>query len=265
MVCSVIIPTWNRGESLIKAVSSALAQGDIVQEVLIMDNNSQTDFQFYLEKALILDDRVKVYRQSTNIGPSGNWLSGLRKIQCEWVKFLFSDDWLEPMAIRKLWDFKNRYNLDVVVCSGNILDKSSRRHFYNIADIHSESIDGILKLVCRMDLPVSPTATLLRTSQARFQLESGYLSDRASGIGPDLAMIYGTVASGARFGFTNERLVNMSSDGTNISSADNKLLSGYYAETILRIVNEYEVALPWKDYARLWKRVLVGALPWKSI
>ena len=86
--CTILIPTWNRGDYLVRAVKSALAQGENVREVIVVDNDSSGEYSEYLQQIADLSNKVRVYIQATNIGPTGNWLTGLKLVKTEWVKIL---------------------------------------------------------------------------------------------------------------------------------------------------------------------------------
>lgn len=89
---SVVIPTYNRREKVVRAVRSALAQEGVSVEVIIVDDGS-TDGTF---DALNREfgDRVMVLRQ-VNAGVSAARNRGIDAASAEWVAFLDSDDeWL---------------------------------------------------------------------------------------------------------------------------------------------------------------------------
>jgi glycosyltransferase involved in cell wall biosynthesis len=97
---SVVIPVYNRKKLVKKAIDSALSQTYAAIEVVVVDNCS-TDGTY--ESLLdIADFRVKVFRNDMNIGPVLNWLKGIECATGEYIKILFSDDWLEPHAVEKL-------------------------------------------------------------------------------------------------------------------------------------------------------------------
>ena len=222
-------------------MESAVNQGEYVSEIVIADNASDYQYIEYLEIAKSLSGKVVVYNQSINVGATGNWLSGLRKVKTEWVKILFSDDFLESDCLKKMFSFQNEYELDVLVSSAHGFVDGIACDFYSHSKLISRNFSEMAELVANRVLPVSPTAALLRTKDALFELEgmSNLSKLTNSAIGPDLVMIYGPVAKGGKFGFLDKRLVTMFGDGQNISSIHSKLLPGYYAEAFLYMTSQY--------------------------
>jgi glycosyltransferase involved in cell wall biosynthesis len=260
--CTILIPTWNRGDYLVRAVQSAVDQGIRVEEIIISDNCSESEFTPFLSYVKALDSRIQVVNQNVNIGAVGNWLSGLRKVQTEWVKILFSDDILEPECIEELMNFQKIHGLDVVACSAYGIINNIAYNFYLSERVVTSNFDRIAQRVANRELPISPTAVLVRTSDAIRMLEKFTNSQKLinSAIGPDLFLMYGIVCEGGRFGFLDKQLVTMIGDGTNISSQQEHLLSGYYAEAFLRMLRYNHKSIPMKLRFKLWFRILRSAI-----
>jgi len=89
---SIIIPTYNRAESVCRAVRSVLAQEHESTQVIVVDDGSTDATQERLQE---FGDRIHVYRQE-NAGASVARNVGLREASGEFVSFLDSDDELEP-------------------------------------------------------------------------------------------------------------------------------------------------------------------------
>jgi glycosyltransferase involved in cell wall biosynthesis len=260
--CTILIPTWNRGDYLVRAVHSAMSQGNLVDEILISDNCSEPEFSSIFNYLKALDSRIQIVNQNVNIGAVGNWLSGLRKVQTEWVKILFSDDFLEPTCVDDLLNFQKIHSLDVITCSAYGIVNDSRYNFYVSESVVTSNFDRISGRVANRELPVSPTAALVRTADAIRMLEKFTNSQKLinSAIGPDLFLIYGIVCEGGRFGFLDKQLVTMFGDGTNISSQQEHLLSGYYAEAFLRMLKCNYRSIPVVLRFKLWLRILCSAV-----
>jgi glycosyltransferase involved in cell wall biosynthesis len=87
---SVIIPTWNRAETLVAAVYSALNQTYPVLEVLICDDGSTDDSRKLI--ASIPDNRIKWIDCGRNGRPAPPRNRGAQESKGEWLAFLDSDD-----------------------------------------------------------------------------------------------------------------------------------------------------------------------------
>lgn len=91
---SIIIPSWNRAEIILRAVDSALAQTLADVEVIVVDNGSTDDTLDVLKRCD--DPRLSVVVHETNLGASGGRNAGLLAATGEFVGFLDSDDELAP-------------------------------------------------------------------------------------------------------------------------------------------------------------------------
>lgn len=90
---SVVIPTWNRADVIVRSVSSALGQTMPDLQLVVVDNGS-TDDTVDLVKALA-DRRVTIVHSPTNRGASGGRNAGLAVATGKYVGFLDSDDELD--------------------------------------------------------------------------------------------------------------------------------------------------------------------------
>ena len=91
---SIFIPTFNRADRLKIAIQSALNQDYKNLEVVVSDNNS-TDNTFEIIQEFSNDERLKYYKNSTNIGVLRNVRKGiLELITGDYFLFLSDDDYL---------------------------------------------------------------------------------------------------------------------------------------------------------------------------
>jgi glycosyltransferase involved in cell wall biosynthesis len=95
---SVVIPTYNRGEMLVEAIESVLAQTFDGFEVIVVDDGSKDQTSKLLEPYL---DRI-TYRLQQNGGVAAARNHGTRLSRGEYICFLDSDDkWVpEKLAIQ---------------------------------------------------------------------------------------------------------------------------------------------------------------------
>jgi glycosyltransferase involved in cell wall biosynthesis len=91
---SVVIPTRNRRELLLRAVRSVLCQRDVTLSVVVVDEAS-TDGSAEAVRALA-DPRVQVVRHASPRGVSQARNTGLRQVESPWVAFLDDDDLWAP-------------------------------------------------------------------------------------------------------------------------------------------------------------------------
>jgi glycosyltransferase involved in cell wall biosynthesis len=94
---SIIIPVYNAESYLEIAVSSALAQPEVGEVLLIEDGSSDSSLRLCQE----LEQRypkVKLYQHpgGVNLGPSASRNLGIHSAKCEYIAFLDADDYYLP-------------------------------------------------------------------------------------------------------------------------------------------------------------------------
>ncbi len=95
---SVIIPTHNRSELVVRAVENALRQTYTALEVIVVDDASTDDTLAKVEA--IADPRVHYIRSDRNIGGAAARNLGVRAASGEFVAFLDSDDLWFPGKLK---------------------------------------------------------------------------------------------------------------------------------------------------------------------
>lgn len=112
---SVVIPVYNGERFLVEAIDSVLSQTFADFELIILDNCS-TDSSFdiaknYAEK----DQRVRVIRNSENIGMVGNWNLAVLEATGDFIKLLCADDQIEPSHLQDFVEiFQSHPNVTLV-------------------------------------------------------------------------------------------------------------------------------------------------------
>lgn len=131
---SIIMPTYNAGQYIGKAIQSVLAQTYPNWELLIVDDASSDDTESVVRG--FADSRIR-YHKSKRIGhPAGVRNKALRMAQGELIAFLDSDDLYYPETLEKL--------------SGPLLKNPNLISVYGFAfqiDEHDQPAPGTLPLV----------------------------------------------------------------------------------------------------------------------
>jgi succinoglycan biosynthesis protein ExoO len=100
---SLIMPVWQtRRDWLRIAVNSALEQRGCEVELIVVDDGSPEPASILLEG--ISDPRVRIVRID-HAGPSGARNAGIKEAQGNWIRFVDSDDVLEPDSTSHLRSF----------------------------------------------------------------------------------------------------------------------------------------------------------------
>jgi glycosyltransferase involved in cell wall biosynthesis len=94
---SVMIPTYNSGHYFRETLRSVLCQdlGQKAMEIEIVDNCSTDDDPKALAREMA-GDRIRFFRQASNIGAIENFNTCIRRARGEWVHILHADDTVEP-------------------------------------------------------------------------------------------------------------------------------------------------------------------------
>lgn len=99
---SVVIPTHNRPDMVVRAVRSALKQSVKNVEVIVVDDASTDDTRGALNQ--VTDDRLRYERLDDNVGQGAARNRGLELARGDWVAFLDDDDeWLPRHLEGLLW------------------------------------------------------------------------------------------------------------------------------------------------------------------
>jgi glycosyltransferase involved in cell wall biosynthesis len=113
---SVIIPTYNRVATIIRAIESVLNQTYRNLELIVVDDNS-TDGTKELVEERVSDKRLKYIKLSKNLGGGGARNRGINEAQGDYIAFQDSDDkWLTNKLEKQMQVFQNKPNIDVVFC-----------------------------------------------------------------------------------------------------------------------------------------------------
>jgi glycosyltransferase involved in cell wall biosynthesis len=96
---SVIIPTYNRANSVPRAIESVLNQTMPVSEIIVVDDGSRDNTREVIHS---YKPRIK-YIYQNNAGPAAARNRGIAESKCRWLAFLDSDDiWLPQKIERQL-------------------------------------------------------------------------------------------------------------------------------------------------------------------
>lgn len=123
---TVGIPVYNEVVHIGQAISSVLDQDYADFEVLVVDNASD-DGTFELVSAIV-DPRVRILRNDTNIGAGPNWNRVLTEARGDYVKLLSADDYLLPGALaEQARILDSDPGVVLVTATRVVVDKDGRR------------------------------------------------------------------------------------------------------------------------------------------
>lgn len=168
---SVCIPTWCGGDFLAAAIESVLAQSFADFELVVIDDASPDDTPRIVERYCD-DTRVRFVRNSSNLGPQGNWNRCLAEARGEFVKVLPHDDVIAPDCLaRQLAALARHPDVVLAFCSRRIIDARGRTLLVKRTKWPSGRVDaGELMRRCvraGTNLVGEPGAVLFRRDIAR--------------------------------------------------------------------------------------------------
>jgi glycosyltransferase involved in cell wall biosynthesis len=120
---SICIPTYRGDAHLGKAIESVLAQDYEDYELIIIDDNSPD--QTACVVASYQDHRIRYTKNTTNLGPEGNWNRCLEEAKGQYFKLLPQDDVLEPSCLRQqvaVLEKDLAHSIALVFCARHIID-----------------------------------------------------------------------------------------------------------------------------------------------
>jgi len=123
---TVVIPTFNRASTVVRAIRSVLGQTCQDWEIIVVDDAS-TDGTEQAVRGLS-DDRIRYIRHDRNRGGGAARNTGISHARGEYVAFLDSDDeWLPEKLEKELEIFRNSASEVGLVYTGEmILDETGR-------------------------------------------------------------------------------------------------------------------------------------------
>lgn len=112
---SVVIPTYNRGKTIIQSVKSVLNQSYKNIEVIIVDDNSTDNTETILKQ--LNDKRIRYIKHKQNKGACAARNTGIKVSQGEYIAFHDSDDiWHKDKLEKQIRVIKEK-EADVVFCA----------------------------------------------------------------------------------------------------------------------------------------------------
>jgi teichuronic acid biosynthesis glycosyltransferase TuaG len=98
---SVVMPAYNAGKTLLRAMESVLSQDHGLLELLVIDDCSQDDTAALAQSLAQRDSRVRLLRNQQNGGVSFSRRRGVEAAAYDYIAFLDSDDYWEPEKLTR--------------------------------------------------------------------------------------------------------------------------------------------------------------------
>lgn len=127
---SVIIPVYNTEKYLRECLDSVINQTLKDIEIICVDDGSTDNSLQILQEYAKKDDRIIVLTQENQKqGAARN--KGLSIARGEYIQFVDSDDYLEPLTIENLYKQSKKDNLDMLCFGGKNFESDTHKNIYN--------------------------------------------------------------------------------------------------------------------------------------
>ncbi len=155
---SVVIPTFNRAQKVVRAISSVLSQTFTDVEIIVVDDGSTDGTKKEVEQ---FDDFVTYVAHSSNLGVSAARNTGIKVSGAPLVAFLDSDDHWLPEKLAAQVGFFDEHPEAVACQTEELWIRNGRR--VNPMKKHLKPSGDIFEPSLKLCL-VSPSAVMLKRS-----------------------------------------------------------------------------------------------------
>lgn len=142
---SIVMPTYQQGDFIEKAIDSVLSQGYPNLELIIIDGGSKDKTLEAIKKH---ENNIAYWVSEPDRGQSHAINKGMRKATGDYLTWLNSDDWYLPGALERMHElFVAHPDAGMVVGAGRIVDQNGDE-IYCIAptpEINMESLYGWMR------------------------------------------------------------------------------------------------------------------------
>lgn len=198
---SVILPVYNSGEIVKKAIQSVFQQTLKNIELIIVDDGSDVETKLILKS---INHKMKKLVSKENGGVSSARNLGIYEARGKYIFFLDSDDHIDSDFLQKMYDKAIKNDLDMVC--GNVVEHNSTR---------LDSIDNkhkvIKDFITSDDDDIGKNLDLLRLWSSCGKLfkrkniiEANISFDETMELGEDLYFTYGYLLDFSKLGFIGD-------------------------------------------------------------
>ena len=142
---SVIIPTYNEKENITKLIYSINKNsGDLIQEIIIVDDNSPDGTWVIIKKLMVKTKKLKLIRRMKEKGLPSAISEGIKNAKSDYVLWMDSDLSHPSSLIRTMVKFIPKY--DIISASRYVENGHDKRQFFRVVASSLLNIFGRLIL-----------------------------------------------------------------------------------------------------------------------
>ncbi|WP_369173680.1 glycosyltransferase family 2 protein [Streptomyces sp. R28] len=192
---SICIPVYNRPQEMERAVRSALEQTYQDIEVVVVDNASTDSTWEVLTKLAASDPRIRAHRNETVLPRVQNWRRAVELAEGEYVKLLFSDDWISATAVERSVEVLDREPDVGFVYTAMTWHYEVPETCYRRSAGRMSSLEFLVRSATVEDqVPVSSSCTLIRRTDLleafQDELPTNLPFDFSHGLGLDGTLLW---------------------------------------------------------------------------
>jgi len=152
---SVIIAAYNADKTIIKCVESAIAQKNVIVEVIVIDDCSSDNTY---QTAIALQNKhpnITVLKNKKNSGPSFSRNQGILLAKYEWIAILDADDFVNENRLHLMIEYAVKNNADICFDNINIITSHKNNHITEnelITKNHKHLLEGYWNIQMYTDL-----------------------------------------------------------------------------------------------------------------
>lgn len=135
---SVVIPTWNRQDGLVKAIRSVANQTISDMEILICDDGSTDSTNTIIHGIQKSNNSIKWLPGKHYGGPANARNRGIASSQSEWVAFLDSDDTWIDIKLEDQIEYANKFHYDMVATNAYRITSSTKELYFPLTNQDGE-------------------------------------------------------------------------------------------------------------------------------
>ncbi len=257
---SILIPVFNRKDFITECIQSALHQTFTDFEIIVVDNASDDGTWEICQQFAAVDQRVRIFRNESNIGPVRNWMRCAQEAKGVLSKILFSDDSLEVSCLSEMVPKLDDPDVALVYCAARIgKSRDDSVVAYSQVDSSRLSSAEFLNLVLAGKAPVSPGAVLIRTSDLLKNLHTTFPTStprqfEKNGAGPDVMIMLLTSQKYLYVANIQRPFVyfRAHAGSFSIENSNNDVVNGYRSAIAFFLINN-KGQHQWLDYlAHSW-------------
>jgi glycosyltransferase involved in cell wall biosynthesis len=235
---SILVPVYNREHLIDECIQSALGQTFKDFEVIVVDNASEDGTWEICKRLAAEDNRVRVFRNETNIGPVRNWMRCAEEAKGEYCKILFSDDTLAKDFLIKTVPILSDDKIGFVTTSAWIGERPNCAEvkYSNVKYEELVHSDTYLEILASGEgnVPMSPGSAIFRTKDLLrnllLDIPNNFSYDfNKYGAGPDVLLYALTAIQYDYVNLTKEPLVffRVHNQSFTIINEGNSVRQGY--------------------------------------